>query len=323
MSRTTTVAIVQQPPAVLDLTRSLERAADHIAAAADLGADLVVFPETWLTCYPAWAFGLAGWANPEARHWHGRLLAESPVLGGIGDRNDGIAPLRSAAAEHGVTVVIGLNERSARGGTLYNSLATIGPDGLLLNVHRKLMPTHTERTIWGIGDAAGLHVVDTPAGRIGGLVCWEHWMPPARQTLHAASEQIHVAAWPDTPEMHQIAARSYAFEGRCFVASAGLYLTSNDVPAELLDAYLAGVGPDIPSEGALFDGGSSIIGPDGMWIVEPVHGRPEIVTAILDLSAIDREHQDLDVVGHYARDDIFELTVDARRRSGVTVITGR
>ena len=216
-----------------------------------------------------------------------------------------------------VTVVVGLNERSSTGGTLYNSLATIGPDGTLLNLHRKLVPTHTERIVWGLGDAAGLRVVDTPAGRLGGLVCWEHWLPLARQVLHADGEQLHVAAWPDLPEIHETAARSYAFEGRCFVVSAGLYLSVDDVPAELLDAYRAGLGAGVGSDGVLFDGGSAVVGPDGEWVVEPVRGRAELVVARLDLAAIDRAHQDLDVVGHYARDDLFELRVDTRRRRGV------
>lgn len=316
MSRST-VAIVQHAPAVLDLAASLERAVAHIAEAADRGAQLVVFPETWLTCYPAWVFGMAGWGDAEARDWHARLLAESPILGDANDAADGIAPLRAIAAERGVTVVMGLNERAPLGGTMYNSLATIGADGTLLNVHRKLMPTHTERTVWGIGDAAGLRAVETPAGRVGGLVCWEHWMPLARQAMHASGEQIHIAAWPDTPDMHHVAARSYAFEGRCFVVSAGLYLANEDVPAELRDAFRLGVGPDAPLEGPLFTGGSSVIAPDGSYVVEPRYDGAELIVAEIDPGEIDRHRQDLDVVGHYARDDIFELTVDDRRRTGV------
>lgn len=317
-----TVAIVQYPPAVLDLEESLARAVAHIEEAAAFGAELVVFPETWLTCYPAWAFGMAGWDDAEARRWHARLLSESPTLGEASDRRDGLASVRAVARERGVTVVMGMNERSARGGTLYNSLATIGADGDLLNVHRKLMPTHTERIIWGIGDAAGIRAIDTPVGRVGGLICWEHWMPLARQTLHASAEQIHVAAWPDTGDMHLVAARHYAFEGRCFVLSAGLYLGNEDVPEDLREAFRLGVGPEAPGEGLLFDGGSSVIGPDGRWIVEPVRGRPGIILAELELGEIDAAHLDLDVVGHSARDDVFELTVDARRRTGVAIRRG-
>jgi predicted amidohydrolase len=260
---------------------------------------------------------MSAWGDPEAREWYGRLLRESPVIGDADDRSDGIAPIRDAAAEHGVTVVIGLDERTAAGGSLFNSIATVGPDGRLLNLHRKLVPTHAERLVWAHGDAAGLRAVETPAGRVGGLVCWEHWMPLPRQVLHASGEQIHVAAWPDTPELHQLAARSYAFEGGCYVLSAGLFLTTDDVPAELLDAYRAGVGPEAPASGILFDGGSSVIGPDGEWIVEPVRGRAELIVADIDLDRVDAAHADLDVAGHYARDDVFDLRVDTRRRRSV------
>jgi nitrilase len=308
-----TVAIVQRPPALLDLAASLERAVAAIEEAA--GADLVVFPETWLTGYPAWVFGMAGWGDPEGRGWYGRLLRESPVVGAAEDRDDGLAPVRAAAERTRSTVVLGLNERV--GGTLFNSLATIGPDGALLNLHRKLVPTHTERIVWAPGDAAGLRTVDTPAGRLGGLVCWEHWMPLARQALHADGEQVHVAAWPDIPELHEIAARSYAREGGCFVISAGLLLTTDDLPAELRDAYRAGVGPDAPAEGVLFDGGSSIAGPRGDWVVPPVRDRAELIVAEIDLDEVDEAHADLDVAGHSARPQLLRLQIDTARRTTV------
>ncbi|MEU9335669.1 carbon-nitrogen hydrolase family protein [Streptomyces sp. NPDC048290] len=313
----TNVAIVQQPPALLDLEESVRRATAHITAAGAAGADLVVFPETWLTCYPAWVFGLAGWRDATARHWHARLLEQSPVLDPGGD--DALAPLRAAAREHAVTVVLGLNERAApTSGTLYNTLLTIGPDGSTLNTHRKLTPTHTERIVWAAGDGAGLRAVDTPAGRIGSLICWEHFHPLARHALHAQHEEIHVAAWPDIPESHLLAARSYALEGRCFVVSAGLILSTDDVPADLLAAYRTGVGPDAPEHGLLFDGGSSVAGPDGTWVVEPVRDEARIITATLDTTRRYEETLDLDVAGHYGRPDIFTLTVDRTRRdSGV------
>lgn len=318
----TTVAIVQQPSAPLDLGESLDRAAAHIMEAAAAGASLVVFPETWLTCYPAWVFGMAGWRDSEARRWHARLLAESPVLDHDGAQDDGVAPIRAAARDAGVTVVIGLNERADRaGGTLYNSLLTIGADGGTLNLHRKFSPTHTERIVWGAGDGAGLRVVDTPAGRVGGLVCWEHFNPLARHTLHAQNEEIHVAAWPDCPESHGIAARSYALEGRTFVVSAAQFVATSDIPADLLDAYRAGVGPDAPDDGLLFDGGSNIVGPDGAWLVEPVVGEARTIVARLDLDRRYEELLDLDVAGHYSRPDIFQLAVDrSRRDSGVSFV---
>ena len=168
---TVQVAIIQEPPAVLDLVEGVARAVAHVSAAAAQGAQLVVFPETWLTGYPAWIFGLAGWDDPEARHWHGILAAQSPTI----DAPE-LSPLRRVAARHGVIVVMGLTERSRPGSaTLYNSLLTIGADGDTVGVHRKLTPTHTERIVWAAApDGSGIRVHDTPLGRLGGLVCWEH-----------------------------------------------------------------------------------------------------------------------------------------------------
>ncbi|WP_284255671.1 nitrilase-related carbon-nitrogen hydrolase [Pseudolysinimonas kribbensis] len=204
----------------------MRRARRLVGQAAAEGAQLVAFPEAWLGGYPAWMFAMAGWDDPEGRDWYARFLQESLVVG-----DERFAELRQIAVDHGVTLVTGLNERAgAEAGSVYNSIATIGPDGALLNLHRKLTPTHTERIAWAAGDARGLRVVATPVGRVGGLVCWEHWHPLARQALHAQEEQIHVAVWPDQPEMHVLASRTYAFEGRCFVVSAATYLRLADVP---------------------------------------------------------------------------------------------
>lgn len=307
-----TVSIVQQPAAIFDLGESIRRACRHIAEASELGAQLVVFPEAWLTGYPAWVFGLAGWDNPEARRWYVRLLASSPVIS-TNDANDDISLLREAAQKYAVTVVMGTNERpSPTSGTIYNSLVTIGPDGKVLNLHRKLVPTHTERIVWAQGNGEGLRVVNTPAGSIGGLICWEHWNPLIRQSLHDQNEQIHVAAWPDYPTMHDIASRSYAFEGRCFVLSAAQYLHTEDLPAELLGAYRSGLGASAPEHGLLFEGGSCIIGPNGDYLAGPLIGEAGSVTATIDLEARVAEAHDLDVAGHSSRPDILRLTVDRR-----------
>ncbi len=287
----------------------------HVAAAAVEGAQLVVFPETWLTGYPAWIFGLAGWDDAEARHWHGVLVSQSPSIEG-----PDLSPIREAAARHQVIVVLGLNERGRSGsGTLYNSLLTIGSDGRTLGVHRKLTPTHTERIAWAPAtDGSGLQVYQTPLGRLGGLVCWEHWQPLLRQAMHDQGEQLHVAAWPDMSEMHEIASRCYAFEGRCFVLAAAQFLTSDDVPTQIRDAYRAGVGPTTPAEGVWFPGGSSVAGPDGEWLVAPLVGTAGTVHVSINLDQTLDYKLDLDVAGHYARPDVLTMTVDRRSRRQVT-----
>lgn len=312
--RRSRVAIVQEPPAVLDLAAGVDRAVAAVAAAAADGAQLVVFPETWLTGYPAWVFGLAGWDDAEARRWYGRLLAQCPAIDGAE-----LDPLRTAARRHGVVVAMGLNERTgAAGGSLSNTLLYLDSDGSTLGVHRKLVPTHTERIVWAPSpDASGLQVHPTAVGRLGGLVCWEHWQPVIRQALHAQDEQVHLALWPDMTEMHALAARTYAFEGRCFVVSAAQYLDADHVPDDLREAYRLGVGPSTPVTGTWFPGGSAVAGPDGSWVTEPLDG-PGTVHAELDLELTAAYKHDLDVAGHSSRADLFNLTVDRRPRAAVT-----
>ncbi|HJZ81445.1 MAG TPA: carbon-nitrogen hydrolase family protein [Pyrinomonadaceae bacterium] len=298
------VGIVQVAPVFLDLEASLALVVDHINKAAAQGVRLVVFGETWLPGYPAWLDycpGAALWNHEPTKEVFAQLRANSLAV-----PSPELDLLAEAARAQNVIVVIGVNERVNAGpgnGTLYNSLLTISSDGSIANHRRKLIPTYTERLVWGQGDGANLKAVDTPAGRLGGLICWEHWMPLARQVLHNSGEQIHIAVWPTVHEMHQIASRHYAFEGRCFVLAAGLLMKVRDLPDQLaVTAELAGE-PDR----LLHRGGSSIIGPDGGYLVEPVFDQEGLITAELDLTAIDQERMTLDVTGHYQRQDLFEL----------------
>ncbi|HZE71169.1 MAG TPA: carbon-nitrogen hydrolase family protein [Pyrinomonadaceae bacterium] len=301
------VAIVQAAPVFMDLEASLTRAVNFIGKAAKQGARLVVFGETWLPGYPAWLDycpGAALWNHEPTKEVFANLRRNGLVI--ESPETDALA---KAAKDHGVVLVIGVNERVDQGpgnGTLYNSLLTFGSDGSLVNHHRKLVPTYTERLVWGQGDGNGLKAVDTSAGRMGGLICWEHWMPLARQVLHDSGEHIHIAVWPTVHEMHQIASRSYAFEGRCFVIAAGLLMKVSDLPAQLQ------VVPELSDkhDHLLLRGGSSIIGPDGRYIVEPVFDEERILIAELNLEAIDKERMTLDVSGHYHRPDLFDLRVE-------------
>jgi predicted amidohydrolase len=303
------VAIVQAEVAS-DLAHGIERTRALTGDAAREGAALVVFPETWLPGYPAWldvCRDVALWDHGPVKRVFARMAENSIVVGGDSGR-----ALAEIAREHQVTLVIGITERveaNVGRGTLYNALLTFGPDGALLNHHRKLVPTYTERMVWGPGDAQGLGAVETPAGRVGGLICWEHWMPLARQAMHESGEDIHVAVWPTAHEMHQVASRQYAFEGRCFVLAAGSLMRASALPAELEPH------PDRLSSAEQFvlRGGSAIIGPDGAYLAGPVYDETCTLHAELDLRRVREESMSLDVAGHYHRPDCLELTVTRRR----------
>jgi nitrilase len=312
-------AAVQVAPVYLDRDASIEKAMSIIKEAASNGARLVAFPETWLPGYPAWVYGRAGWEDPVSKDIFARLHRNAVEI-----PSPATDHLCRAAKEHSVNLVVGLNEvdQEYSRGTLYNSQLFISNHGEILGVHRKLLPTHAERIIWGQGDGSGLAVVDMSVGRVGGLVCWEHWMPLPRFALHAQGEQIHVAAWPDAPDIEQVASRSYAFEGRCFVICAASWLTMDDVPKdfEAPEALAASINPAFGEHGAavLIPGGSSIIGPDGSTLVGPVYGEETILYGEIDLSLIPREHQAMDTAGHYNRSDIFDLRIDMSPRRPVT-----
>ena len=310
-------AAVQHAPVFLDRDATIDKGVELIGEAARAGADLVAFPETWVPCYPLWVFGSTQWDDPAAKAAYRRLLEQSVEVGG-----EATDRLCRAAREYGVHVVIGINELGEGSrGTIYNSQLAISPAGEILGCHRKIMPTHAERVIWGAGDGSTLNVYETSIGRLGSLICWEHWMPLTRFAMHARGEQIHVAGWPELPEIHQLASRHYAFEGRCFVVCAGTYLTAAMVPEELRDAAAGGaVGDDAD---VMLPGGSGIIGPDGRWIAGPAGNEETIVYGDLELSRIAEEHAALDAAGHYNRQDIFQLTVDRRPRRQIAWVEDR
>ncbi|MBA3346112.1 MAG: carbon-nitrogen hydrolase family protein [Gemmatimonadales bacterium] len=305
-----TAAIVQAEVAP-DLATALERTAEGVREASRAGAALVVFPETWIPGYPAWldlCRDAAIWDHAPAKAVFARMARESVAVPG-----PALDALAATAREAELTLVVGVTERVERGpgrGTLYNALLTLGPDGRLLNHHRKLVPTYTERMVWGPGDVEGLRAVDTPAGRVGGLVCWEHWMPLARQTLHESGEDIHVAVWPTAHELHQVASRHYAFEGRCYVLAAGALMRASALPAEL-ETHPERVSS---SDQWVLRGGSAIIGPDGRYIAEPVYDEARMLVAELDLGRIAEEQMTLDVTGHYHRPELFEFRALSRGR---------
>lgn len=299
------VAVAQAAPVFLDRDASVAKACRLIAAAGERGVKLVVFPETWLPGFPVWldhAPGAALWDHPPAREVFVRLVANAvEVPSPTTDR------LGAAAAEAGCAVVMGIQEKEpSRSATLYNSIIFFDADGRLLGTHRKLVPTYSERLLWGRGDGSTLEAFDSTLGRLGGLVCWEHWMPLARHAMHVAGEQIHAALWPDLPELHLLASRHYAFEGRCFVLAAGAVLRQADLPPEL--ELLRGI-PGAPDD-RLLQGGSAIIGPDGTCLAGPAGQDEEILVADLDFAQIAAESMTFDPVGHYARPDVFRVEIN-------------
>lgn len=306
------VAVVQASPVYLDRDATIAKGASLIGEAAAGGARIVAFPETWVPGYPLWIYGAAAWGDERAKRGYARLLAEAVEV-----PSPAVEVLSEAAVTNGVEVVIGVNELS--GGTLFNSLLYLRPDGRVL-VHRKLVPTHAERIVWGHAeDGSGLVVADTPYGGLGGLICWEHWMPLARFAMHALSERIHVAVWPWGYELAHLASRHYAFEGRTFVLVAAGYMPTSAVPDhfELLEEMRAGADPTGGDE-VMLTGGSGVLGPDAEWIAGPVYNEETIVYADLELDHVSREQYAMDIVGHYNRPDIFTLTVDTKRRAQVS-----
>lgn len=299
-----TVAVAQFAPEVLDLRKSVRKAAAIAARAKKKGVRLLAFPETWLPVYPVWSDwgGFSEWGNAVNKKLHARLWENSLEIGSPEFRE-----LSRIAARHRMHVAIGVNERAGR--SLFNSLLFFDDKGRLVLHRRKLVPTFGERLVWGHGDATDLTAYRTTFGRVGGLICWEHWMPPARQVLHEAGETIHVAAWPHGKEHHQIASRHYAFEGRCFVLAAAMVLERGMFPKDFeLKAELK------KQPRVLLNGGSAIIAPDGSYVAGPVHGKETLLIAEIDPSVTAAETLTLDVAGHYSRPDQFELKVTPTNR---------
>jgi nitrilase len=249
------VAVIQRPPVFLDRAATLDRAVASLGEAAANGARLAVFPEALVPGYPAWMWRLR--PGPDmalTERIHARLRTNSVSLAA-----DELSPLREAARRHELTVVCGLHERDEAlgGGTLYNTVVTIGADGALLNRHRKLMPTNPERMVWGCGDASGLRTVPTACGRIGALICWESYMPLARYALYAQGLDVYVTPTYDSGERAVATMQHIAREGGCWVVSCGSALQARDIP----DAF--------PGKGELFRNPDEWINPGDSVVVAP------------------------------------------------------
>jgi nitrilase len=307
------VAVVQAAPVLFDREATVKKACRLIREAAGLGAQLILFPEAFIPAYPrGLSFGMVvGSRSPEGRliwqrYWENAVEVPGPATEKLGD----------VVREVGVYLAIGIIERDSQfsGGTLYCTLLYYGPDGRILGKHRKLKPTGAERLVWGEGDGSTLTVLETGLGRIGGLICWENYMPLARMAMYGQGVEIYLAPTADARETWQATLRHIACEGRCFVLGCNQFVRRDMYPSDTQELEELQRQPKV-----MCRGGSAIVSPLGEVVAGPLYDREGILTAELDRGEIVRAKVDLDVVGHYARPDVLRLIVDGEEKPPVCV----
>ncbi|MFT5048860.1 MAG: nitrilase [Chlamydiales bacterium] len=292
----------------MDSRATTEKVCNWIQQASRAGAELVAFGESFLPGYPFWVDhgGASRFVDEDQRAAYARYLEAGIESGG-----PELTCIASAARECGIHVYVGIAERGVgnASGTLFCTLVAIDPEHGVVNMHRKLSPTFGERLVWGRGDGHGLRVQALGNGwSVGGLNCWENWMPQARHAIYAGGANLHIALWPGSVRNTCDITRFIALEGRCYVISASTLLGPADIPESF------------PLHGECapeFDGGSAIAGPDGAWVIEPVAGTEGLIVAELDLERVRRARQQMDATGHYSRPDVFEVHVHRRRLDAV------
>jgi nitrilase len=306
-ARQVTVAVVQAAPVAFDREKTLDKVRELSADAAREGASLVLFPEAFVSAYPRGLdFGAtvgdrsARGREDFRRYWESSVDVPGPAMDSLG----------RTARENRIYLVIGVIERA--NGTLYCTILFFAPDGRLLGKHRKIMPTGSERLVWGFGDGSTMPVFDTPLGKLGAVICWENYLPLMRAAMYAKGIEIYCAPTADGRDSWIASMRHIAVEGRCFVLSANQFNRRRDFPADYPIAE--GIEPDA----VLSRGGSCIVDPFGNFLAGPDFEDEAILVAELDRAEIVRGKYDLDVVGHYARPDIFQLQVDEGRKQPVT-----
>jgi nitrilase len=308
------VAVVQAAPVLFNREATIEKACDLINKASEQGAQLIVFPEAFVPAYPrGLTFGtVVGSRNPEGRkiwqsYWENTVEVPGPATAKLGD----------AARKAKVYLAMGVIERDATRstGTLYCTLLYFGPDGQLLGKHQKLKPTAAERLIWGEGDGSTLTVLETEIGKIGGLICWENYMPLARMVMYNKGVELYLAPTADARDTWQATLRHIACEGRCFVLGCNQYMTKDMYPADLRELKELSEQPEV-----MCRGGSAIISPLGKVLAGPLFDQEGILSATLDLGEIARSKFDFDVVGHYARADVFQLIVNEKPSFSVVTV---
>lgn len=305
------IAVVQESPILLNRKKTIEKAIGLVEQAVADKAELVVFPEAFISGYPSWIWRLRPGEDWDvSKELHARLLKSSVDL----DANE-LSPLCDAAKKHKITLVCGLNERDGKlsRATLYNTVVIIGDDGNIKNHHRKLMPTNPERMVWGFGDGSGLNVVDTSVGKIGTLLCWENYMPLARYALYTQGVELYIAPTYDSGEGWIGTMQHIAREGRCWVVCSGVALENSDIPSDFPERKI--LFPD--SEAWINPGDSAVIAPEGEIVAGPMREEKGILYAEIDSNIVAPAKRTLDVVGHYARPDIFTLHVNNQPQTPV------
>jgi len=312
------VGIAQIAPVWLKREETLAKVLSYVNQAGKQDCELVAFGEALVPGYPFWIERTDGarFNSPIQKEIHAHYMSQAVQI-----EAGHLQPVCDAAAKHRLAAYLGCIERPPdRGGhSLYASLVYIDPQGVIQSVQRKLMPTHDERLTWSIGDGHGLRVHSLGAFTVGGLNCWENWLPLARASLHAQGEDLHVAAWPGSRRNTEGSTPFIAFEGRSYVISASALMREQDFPKDTphLEKILAN------QSGFLADGGSCIAGPDGAWVVEPVVGEERLIVAELDHRNVRGERQNFDPSGHYSRPDVFKLVVNRERQSVLDVIENK
>lgn len=305
------VAAVQAHSVWLEKSATTKKVVGLIEEASAQGVQLLVFPETFLSGYPFWVMlgGGGQFGDPEYARAYGAYLEAAVELNG-----PQLGEISEAVRDLGVFTFLGTSERgtSSGRGTVYCTLVAIDPAKGIVGAHRKLNPTHTERTVWGRGDGQGLRTHAVGPFRAGGLNCWENWMPMARHALYADGEDLHVAAWPGSAGQTKDIARFIALEGRVFVVLASGLISADNVPEDFPFFELIRDKPE-----GLYNGGSCVASPDGSWVVEPVANEERLLVADIDPSLVRAARHTFDPAGHYSRPDVFDVTVNRDRLQAV------
>ncbi len=295
------VALAQASPIIMDKEKTIKKATELIKQAGQKGANLVVFPESFVPAYPrGFSYGfVVGSRTMKGREDWKRYYDNSVIV-----PSSDTDILGEAAKQAGVYVTIGITERDETNCTLYCTSLMFDPNGNLLGKHRKLKPTGTERCIWGEGDGSTISTFDTPYGVMGSLICWENYMPLARAALYAKGVSIYIAPTADSREEWQSTMKHIALEGRCFVIGCNQYVSKDMYPNDLNYYHELENQPE-----NMCPGGSCIVNPFGKYVVEPIWNKEEMVIAELDLDQVVLSRIDFDPCGHYSRPDVFELIV--------------